>query len=91
VFVSTEVINEVCVNLSKRALFSERQVQQLIESFYAKYVVIEFSKSLWLKAATLREQHVFSFEVMHAIRKGQRETTTTVSPTPAEQLYALAV
>jgi predicted nucleic acid-binding protein len=61
VFVSTQVINEVCVNLIKKAHFSEPQVQQLIESFYAKYVVIEFSKSLLLKASTLREQHAFSF------------------------------
>jgi len=34
---------------------------QLIESFYARYVVIEFSKSLLLKASTLREHHAFSF------------------------------
>lgn len=44
VFVSTQVINEVCVNLIKQAHFSEQQVQQLIESFYAKYVVSEFSR-----------------------------------------------
>jgi predicted nucleic acid-binding protein len=61
VCVSTQVINEGCVNLSKRAHFSEPQVQQLIESFDAKYVVIEFSKSLLLKASTVRERHAFSF------------------------------
>ena len=42
--VSPQVINEVCVNLIKKAQFSEPQVQQLIESFYAKYVVVEVSK-----------------------------------------------
>jgi predicted nucleic acid-binding protein len=61
VFVSTQVINEACVNLLRKAHFSEQQVQQLIESFYAKYVVVEFSKPLVLKASTLREQHAFSF------------------------------
>jgi predicted nucleic acid-binding protein len=61
VFVSTQVINEACVNLIKKAHFSEQQVQQLIESFYAKYLVVELSKSLLLKASTLREQHALSF------------------------------
>jgi predicted nucleic acid-binding protein len=61
VIVSPQVINEVCVNLIKKAQFSEQQVQQLIESFYAKYIVIEVSKALLLKASILREQYAFSF------------------------------
>ena len=61
VFVSTQVINEVCINLVKKARFSEQQVQQLIESFSAKYVVSEFSKPLLLKASALREQYAVSF------------------------------
>ena len=60
VIVSFQVINEVCVNLIKKAQFSEPQVQQLTESFYAKYVV-EASKALLLKASALREQYAFSF------------------------------
>jgi len=59
--VSTQVINEVCVNLLKKAQFSEQQVQQLIESFYARYLVIELSKTLLLKASALRVQYTFSF------------------------------
>ena len=59
--VSTQVINEVCVNLIKKAPFSEQQVQQLIESFYTKYVVVELSKPLLLKASALRGQYAFSF------------------------------
>lgn len=58
---STQVINEVCVNLLKKAQFSEQQLQQLIESFYAKYAVIELSKPLLLRGSALREQHAFSF------------------------------
>jgi predicted nucleic acid-binding protein len=61
VIVSPQVINEVCVNLIKKAQFSEPQVQQLIESFYAKYIVVEVSKALLLKASALREQYAFSF------------------------------
>jgi predicted nucleic acid-binding protein len=61
VIVSIQVINEVCVNLIKKAQFSEQQVQQLIESFYAKYLVVELSKPLLLKASVLRAQCAFSF------------------------------
>jgi len=61
IHVSTQVINEVCVNLIKKARFSEQQVQQLIESFYAKYVVVELSKPLLLEASTLRVRYPFSF------------------------------
>jgi predicted nucleic acid-binding protein len=39
VIVSPQVINEVYVNLIKKAQFSERQVRQLIESFYANYIL----------------------------------------------------
>jgi transposase-like protein len=42
-------------------------------------------KSFWAARCTLA-----GIEVMHAIRKGQLEPTGTVSPTPAEQFYALA-
>ena len=61
VIVSPQVINEVCVNLIKKAQFSEPQVQQLIESFYARYVVVEVRKALLLTASALRERDACSF------------------------------
>jgi predicted nucleic acid-binding protein len=61
IIVSTQVINEVCINLLKKAQFSEQQVQQLIESFYAKYRVVELHTAHLLKASALREQYAFSF------------------------------
>ena len=39
IIVSTQVVNEVCSNLRKKAQFSEQQIQQLIASFDAKYRV----------------------------------------------------
>src|SRR5215813_12874193 len=42
-------------------------------------------KSFWAARCTIA-----GIEVMHAIRKGQLATTGTLSPTPAEQFYALA-
>jgi predicted nucleic acid-binding protein len=55
------VINEACINLLKKAQFAEQQIQQLIESFYARYMVLDLSKALLLKASALREQYTFSF------------------------------
>src|SRR5262244_1263599 len=42
-------------------------------------------KSLWAARCTIA-----GIEVRHAMRKGQLDTTSTVSLTPAEQFYALA-
>ena len=59
--ISTQVINEVFVNLLRRANFSEELVYRLIESFYEKYPVIELSKSGLLTASQLRQRYSLSF------------------------------
>lgn len=58
---STQVINEVCINLLKRANFTEEQVRRLIESFYEKYHVIELNRSVLLSASQLRQHYSLSF------------------------------
>lgn len=58
---STQVINEVCVNLLRRANFTEEQVSRLIESFYEKYPVIELNRSILLTASRLRQRYSLSF------------------------------
>lgn len=59
--VSTQVINEVCVNLLKQARFTEEQISQLINSFFEKYLVIELSQSVLLSASRLRQRYSLSF------------------------------
>ena len=59
--VSTQIINEVCVNLIRKAHFSEKKIRELVESFYNKYNVLEISKENLLKASEIREHHNFSF------------------------------
>lgn len=59
--VSTQVINEVCVNLIRKAHFSEEKIRHLTESFYSKYNVIEINREILLKASDVRRQHSFSF------------------------------
>ena len=59
--ISTQVINEVCVNLIKRAHFPEAQIGELIETFFHKYDVIELRKELLLSASQLRQQYAISY------------------------------
>ena len=59
--VSTQVVNEVCVNLLKKAVFDEYLIQDLIVSFYRDYQVIEVNYDTLLKASELRKRYGFSF------------------------------
>ncbi len=59
--ISSQVINEVSVNLLRKAHFSEEQVRQLIESFFEKYPVIEVSKTVFLSASHLRQRYSLSY------------------------------
>lgn len=58
---STQVINEVCVNLLKKAGFSEAQVQELIISFYERHLVGQLGKETLLHASSLRARYGFSY------------------------------
>jgi len=59
--ISAQVINEVCVNLIKKANFDEASIRRLIASFYLEHYVVESSKEVLLKASELRSGHRFSF------------------------------
>ena len=58
---SVQVVNEVCVNLIKKADFPEGQIYQLIESFYEKYPMVEMDESILLSTSELRQEYAFSF------------------------------
>jgi len=59
--VSTQVINEVCTNLIKKAEFPEHKINQLIETFFAEYRVVESDKGIMLAASQLRKEYSLSF------------------------------
>ncbi|OKH32274.1 twitching motility protein PilT [[Phormidium ambiguum] IAM M-71] len=61
IVISTQIVNEVCVNLIKKSLLDEQQIEDLIKSFYKKYRVIEINLPILLKASQLRKQYSFSF------------------------------
>ncbi len=58
---SGQIINELCVNLIKKAGFTEEQISQLIEALYEKYPIIEMDESILLDASQLRQEYALSF------------------------------
>lgn len=61
VVVSTQVINEVCVNLIRKARFDEDSIRSLTGSFYSKYRVAEVSQAEQIGASRLRDRYGFSY------------------------------
>lgn len=61
IIVSAQVINEVSINLIKKAQFDEARIQQLIASFYDRQRVIEIGREVLGTASDLRACYQFSF------------------------------
>ncbi|HEX5690902.1 MAG TPA: PIN domain-containing protein [Roseiflexaceae bacterium] len=61
IMLSTQVINEVCVNLLKKADFTESEVRDIADDFFVQYTVITIGQEIIRKASLLREQHHLSF------------------------------
>jgi predicted nucleic acid-binding protein len=59
--ISTQIINEMCVNLIKKVGFSETEIQNLIAAVHRKYSVFELSRDILLQASQIRDVHSFSF------------------------------
>ena len=59
--ISTQVINEVSSNLLKKLGMNNTEVQHFVEDCYARYTVIDFSRTVFVEAAILRERHAFSY------------------------------
>lgn len=61
VLISTQVINETCAVLLRKAKISEIQLRQVIQSLYEQYFVIEANYEIVLKAYELRTNYSLSF------------------------------
>jgi predicted nucleic acid-binding protein len=59
--ISVQVVNEVCFNLIRKAGFSGQQILDLIEAFFAKYRVVDLSRSVLVNAVELRSEYALSF------------------------------
>ena len=61
IVMSSQVINEICVNLIKKAQFDELGIRRVINSFYKKYTATIVDKSALIKSSELRERLQLSF------------------------------
>ncbi|CAC5339797.1 MULTISPECIES: PIN domain-containing protein [Planktothrix] len=59
--ISTQVINEISVNLIKKAKFDENQIKAVIQSLYNRCQVLEFSLTILESASDLRLNYNLSF------------------------------
>ncbi len=61
VVISTQVVNETCVNLLKKTSLQEVEIRRLVTAFYAKYAVAQVERGVLLTASELREKYSLSF------------------------------
>lgn len=59
--ISTQIVNEMCVNLIKKIQFSEKDIQRLIKSLYKRNTVYELTEDVLRAASKIREKHTFSY------------------------------
>lgn len=59
--VSTQIINEVCVNLTSQTDLTEEEIRELITSFHRRYPVFALTERAMSQASELRERYSFSF------------------------------
>ncbi len=61
IVLSTQVINEVCVNLIKKTSFNEQQIQELVKDFYRRCIIIQISYKILIQSSQLRQTYCFSY------------------------------
>lgn len=59
--VSTQVINEVCVNLLRKAQRTEEEIRRVVQAFHAQHRVVPINESTMLAASELREAYSLSY------------------------------
>ena len=61
VVLSTQILNEICINLMKKADYREHAIVKLIENIYGKYRVVTIDKKIILTSSFVREKYQTSF------------------------------
>jgi len=61
VALSTQVVNEICVNLVKKSGYIEDDIIQLVKNIYKKYHVVMIDMNTILKASFLRKTYTLSY------------------------------
>ncbi len=61
IVLSTQVLNEVCSNLIRKARYTETEIQQTIDNFRERYPILDVTPSVIRQASVLRESYKFSY------------------------------
>lgn len=61
VMVSTQVVNEVCVNLIRKAGFDDSRIERLVRAFYRRCVVVTAEQAALIEACRLRGRYSLSY------------------------------
>jgi predicted nucleic acid-binding protein len=59
--ISTQVINETCSILMRKAKFEEVQIREVVEAFTSICAIVELTTDTLLQASKLRSRYGFSF------------------------------
>jgi len=57
----TPVVNEVCVNLIRKAGFDEARIERLVRAFYRRCVVVTVEQAALIEACRLRTRYSLSY------------------------------
>lgn len=61
IVLSTQVVNEVCANLLRKASYTEPEIQQTIENFQARYSIFIVTTDIIRQASVLRTSYRLSY------------------------------
>ena len=61
IVLSTQVVNEVCANLLRKASYTEPEIQQTIENFQARYSILIVTTDIIRQASVLRTSYRLSY------------------------------
>jgi predicted nucleic acid-binding protein len=61
IVLSTQVINEVCCNLLRKAKYTESEIQQTIQNFQVRYPILNVNADIIRQASVLRGLYCFSY------------------------------
>ena len=61
VVLSTQVVNEVCNNLIRKAGYNEQEIQQTLQNLEANYPIFEVTLPIIQQASLLREKYRLSY------------------------------
>src|SRR5436190_19870302 len=58
---STQVVNEISVNLLRKFQANEPDIRKLIHPLYRKYLIVEYNRAILLHASDLRSAYHISY------------------------------